>query len=238
LLAGKASHNWRWSRVRRARGNHLHRWQARGQLRQTRRATRSSLGIAALLAVGSAEDWQAVTVDHDIAPFDLSRRGSERAHGVDPDKSVPFEVRGTRVLHHARQRRAAERSVRHGLADGGHGRTQRRADRWPSCRSQRFGRSNGRCHPWWRANTCILGFVGRRIYCPSRPLGTEGRRDPNVTKAVIWLRSRSLGRTRFAGATRNVSILFGIAIVLLCIGIIFSKALRICLWSQSVNHPS
>jgi alpha-acetolactate decarboxylase len=52
---------------------------------------------AALLAMGSAADWQNVTVDHDIAPADIESYLAEaaRAHGVDPEKSFPFEVRGT-----------------------------------------------------------------------------------------------------------------------------------------------
>ena len=52
---------------------------------------------AALLAVGSTDDWQPMKVDRDIAPSDIESYLAEaaRTHGVDPDKSFPFEVRGT-----------------------------------------------------------------------------------------------------------------------------------------------
>jgi hypothetical protein len=52
---------------------------------------------AALLAMGTADDWQSVTVDHDIAPSEVeaSLAATAKAHGVDPNVSFPFEMRGT-----------------------------------------------------------------------------------------------------------------------------------------------
>jgi len=52
---------------------------------------------AALLVIGSAADWQSITVDHDVAPADIESYLAEaaRVHGVDPEKSFPFEVWGT-----------------------------------------------------------------------------------------------------------------------------------------------
>jgi hypothetical protein len=52
---------------------------------------------AALLAIGSAPDWQSATVDRDIAPEDVESylATAAKANGIDPEKSFPFEVRGT-----------------------------------------------------------------------------------------------------------------------------------------------
>lgn len=52
---------------------------------------------AALLAIGSAAGWQSATVDRDIAPEDIESylAAAAKAHGIDPEKSFPFEVRGT-----------------------------------------------------------------------------------------------------------------------------------------------
>ena len=52
---------------------------------------------ASLLAMGSAADWQNLTVDHDIAPAKIEAYFAEvaRAHGVGPEKSFPFQMRGT-----------------------------------------------------------------------------------------------------------------------------------------------
>jgi alpha-acetolactate decarboxylase len=51
---------------------------------------------AALLAVGSADDWQSVTVERDIAPSEIESylAAAAKAHGIDPDRSFPFEVQG------------------------------------------------------------------------------------------------------------------------------------------------
>lgn len=52
---------------------------------------------AALLAVGSASEWQTLTVERDIEPEGIEAyvAAAARAHGLDPEKSFPFEVRGT-----------------------------------------------------------------------------------------------------------------------------------------------
>jgi hypothetical protein len=51
---------------------------------------------ASLLAVGSTANWQSITVDRDIAPADIESylATAARAHGIDPERSFPFEVRG------------------------------------------------------------------------------------------------------------------------------------------------
>jgi hypothetical protein len=52
---------------------------------------------AALLAMGAADNWQNVPVERDIAPSEIESYlvAATKAHGVDPDMSFPFEVRGT-----------------------------------------------------------------------------------------------------------------------------------------------
>ena len=52
---------------------------------------------AALLAVASAGNWQTVTVERDIPPSDIEIyiAATAKAHGIDPEKSFPFQVRGT-----------------------------------------------------------------------------------------------------------------------------------------------
>jgi len=56
---------------------------------------------AALLAVASAEDWQTVTVDHDIPPTEIESyvAATAKAHGVETDKSFPFQARGSLVSY-------------------------------------------------------------------------------------------------------------------------------------------
>jgi len=51
---------------------------------------------AALLATGSASEWQSVRVEQDIPPGEIESyiSAAAKTHGVDPDKSFPFEVRG------------------------------------------------------------------------------------------------------------------------------------------------
>lgn len=51
---------------------------------------------AALLAVGSANDWQTVTVERDIQPPDIESyiAATAKGHGVDPEKTFPFQARG------------------------------------------------------------------------------------------------------------------------------------------------
>ena len=52
---------------------------------------------AALLAMGTAGQWQTIPVEHDVAPEDVESyiAAAAKAHGVDPDKSFPFQARGS-----------------------------------------------------------------------------------------------------------------------------------------------
>jgi hypothetical protein len=47
--------------------------------------------------MGSASEWQIVPVEGDVAPEDVESyiAIAAKAHGIDPDKSFPFEVRGS-----------------------------------------------------------------------------------------------------------------------------------------------
>jgi acetolactate decarboxylase len=52
---------------------------------------------AALLATGTASVWQNVRIERDVAPEGIEAllAATARSRGIDPDKSFPFEVRGT-----------------------------------------------------------------------------------------------------------------------------------------------
>lgn len=52
---------------------------------------------AALLQVATADDWQDLTVERDVAPNEIESylAAAAKAHGIDPEKSFPFEIRGT-----------------------------------------------------------------------------------------------------------------------------------------------
>ena len=52
---------------------------------------------AALLATGKVKEWQIVRVDSDVAPSAVAAflAQSAKAHGLDPDKAFPFQLRGT-----------------------------------------------------------------------------------------------------------------------------------------------
>jgi hypothetical protein len=52
---------------------------------------------AALLAVGSAGQWQTALVERDVAPEDVESyiAAAAKAHGIDPDNSFPFQIRGS-----------------------------------------------------------------------------------------------------------------------------------------------
>jgi hypothetical protein len=52
---------------------------------------------AALLAIGSASEWQSVPVEHDVAPEQIETyiAAIARQRGLDPDKSFPFQMRGS-----------------------------------------------------------------------------------------------------------------------------------------------
>ena len=51
---------------------------------------------AALLVMGSAGEWQRVTVERDVAPAEIEGylAGIARAHGIDPEKSFPYQGQG------------------------------------------------------------------------------------------------------------------------------------------------
>jgi hypothetical protein len=51
---------------------------------------------AALLAVGSAREWQSVTVERDVAPEEIETylAATAKAHGIDPEKPFPYQARG------------------------------------------------------------------------------------------------------------------------------------------------
>ena len=52
---------------------------------------------AALLATGKVKEWQSVGVDYDVAPpaVEAFVAQSAKAHGLDPERSFPFQLRGT-----------------------------------------------------------------------------------------------------------------------------------------------
>jgi hypothetical protein len=52
---------------------------------------------AALLATGKVKEWQTIRVDSDVAApaVEAFLAQAARAHGLDPDKSFPFQLRGT-----------------------------------------------------------------------------------------------------------------------------------------------
>lgn len=56
---------------------------------------------AALLAIGSSPDWRSIVVDRDIAPEGIESylAATAKAHAIDPEKSFPFQVRGTLVSY-------------------------------------------------------------------------------------------------------------------------------------------
>ena len=52
---------------------------------------------ASLLATGKVKAWQTIRIDSDVAPpaVESFLAQSARAHGLDPEKSFPFQLRGT-----------------------------------------------------------------------------------------------------------------------------------------------
>jgi hypothetical protein len=52
---------------------------------------------AALLATGTVNAWQTMRVDSDVAPSAVEAflAQAAKSHGIDPDKSFPFQLRGT-----------------------------------------------------------------------------------------------------------------------------------------------
>lgn len=77
---------------------------------------------AALLVLGSAGDWQSVRVDNDVGAEEVETyiAAAAKAHGIDANKSFPFEVRGN-IGPYVMHVNAARWSARHGFADGGYG---------------------------------------------------------------------------------------------------------------------
>jgi alpha-acetolactate decarboxylase len=56
---------------------------------------------AALIAVGTVAGWQSVVVDRDVLPSEIEGfiARAATAHGLQPDVSFPFEVRGTLISY-------------------------------------------------------------------------------------------------------------------------------------------
>jgi len=54
---------------------------------------------AALLALGAVGEWQSIAVDKDVAPTEIETylAAVAREHGIDTEKSFPFELRGTLI---------------------------------------------------------------------------------------------------------------------------------------------
>jgi hypothetical protein len=51
---------------------------------------------AALLSIGTVLGWQAITAEQDVAPADIEAFLAQmaNAHGITPDTSFPFQIRG------------------------------------------------------------------------------------------------------------------------------------------------
>ena len=64
---------------------------------KTAGSTDANSDFAALLALASAAEWQTVPVERDIAPEEIESYIATAAkdHGLDVEKSFPFEVRGS-----------------------------------------------------------------------------------------------------------------------------------------------
>ena len=71
---------------------------------------------AALLAMGSAGEWESVTVERDIAPEEMEAylAAIAKAHGIDPEKPFPFQARGI-VAPYAMHVNAAPTGGPHGM---------------------------------------------------------------------------------------------------------------------------
>jgi len=56
---------------------------------------------AALLGTGAAPAWQTVTIGRDVAPEEIETflADTAKAHGLNPERSFPFEVRGTLIFY-------------------------------------------------------------------------------------------------------------------------------------------
>jgi hypothetical protein len=71
---------------------------------------------AALLAVGSAREWESVTSERDIAPEEIEAylAATAKAHGIDPATSFPFQGRGV-IAPYAMHVNAAPTGGPHGM---------------------------------------------------------------------------------------------------------------------------
>jgi hypothetical protein len=71
---------------------------------------------AALLATGKVKEWQSVGVDYDVAPpaVEAFVAQSAKAHGLDPERSFPFQLRG-RVAPYVMHVNAASIEGPHGM---------------------------------------------------------------------------------------------------------------------------
>ena len=71
---------------------------------------------AALLAVASAGNWQTITVERDIPPSDIEIyiAATAKAHGIDSEKSFPFQARG-RLVSYIMHVNAAPTGGPHGM---------------------------------------------------------------------------------------------------------------------------
>ena len=118
---------------------------------------------AALLAMGSAGQWQAVPIERDVAPEDVESyiAATAKARGIDPDSSFPFQISG-KLGPYVMHVNAAPIDGPHGmgLPMAGYGRAPRRSNPGSRRRSIRFAGSNGRCHARRRAHALSLGCTG------------------------------------------------------------------------------
>jgi hypothetical protein len=71
---------------------------------------------AALLVLGSVTAWQSVRVAQDLEPSEIESflAAAAKAHGIDPEKPFPFEVRGT-IMSYAMHVNTAPTSGPHGM---------------------------------------------------------------------------------------------------------------------------
>jgi hypothetical protein len=71
---------------------------------------------AALLAMGSAREWQSITVERDVPPTEIESylAAVAKAHGIDPAKSFPYQAYGP-LAPYAMHVNAAPASGPHGM---------------------------------------------------------------------------------------------------------------------------
>jgi hypothetical protein len=76
----------------------------------------ASSECAALLVLGSVSDWDSVRVDEDVWAQDVETyiAAAAQAHGIDANKSFPFEVRGN-IGPHAMHVNVASTDGPHGM---------------------------------------------------------------------------------------------------------------------------